>query len=111
MQAGLQALRHTSRACNSSLSLAAVEVMLGHVTYGGHVTNGLDLNAVKSMARWDATVQSRAVSLYFLCFVCCFPRFNHISVHIRILLITQALSVVNFVILRTLLLRPFVGSN
>ncbi|XP_073235787.1 dynein heavy chain domain-containing protein 1-like [Porites lutea] len=57
--AGLQALRHTSRACNSSLSLAAVEVMLGHVTYGGHVTNGLDLNAVKSMARWDATVQSR----------------------------------------------------
>ena len=64
--AGLQALRHTSRACNS-LSPAAVEVMLGHVTYGGHVTNGLDLNAVKSMARWDATVQSRPVSFYIFC--------------------------------------------
>ena len=67
MQAGLQALRHTSRACNSSLSPDAVEVMLGHVTYGGHVTNGLDLNAVKSMARWNATVQSRPVSFYIFC--------------------------------------------
>jgi len=34
-----------------------MEVMLGHVTYGGHVTNGLDLNTVKAMVNFVATEQ------------------------------------------------------
>ena len=65
--AGIQALRHMSRACHASLPPAAVEVMLGYVTYGGHVTNGLDLNAVKSMANVVATEQVKMVSSLVFC--------------------------------------------
>lgn len=48
--AGLHVLPDISRACHESLFLEAVEEMLGYVTYGGHVTNGLDLKAVESIA-------------------------------------------------------------
>lgn len=65
MLAGLEALRHMSRACHAALPPAAVEVMLGFVTYGGHVANGLDLNAVKSMANFIAAEQVEMVSLLF----------------------------------------------
>ena len=73
MLAGLEALRHMSYACHASLPPAAVEVMLGFVTYGGHVTNGLDLNAVKSMANFVAAEQVEMVSLWFPCLVLCIP--------------------------------------
>ena len=52
MLAGLEALRHLSRACQSPLPPAAMEAMLGDVAYGGHVTNDLDLHAVKSLAKF-----------------------------------------------------------
>ena len=48
--AGLQAFRDMSRASHASVPRTAVEEMLGYVIYGGHVINGLDLNAVKSIA-------------------------------------------------------------
>ncbi|XP_029192398.2 LOW QUALITY PROTEIN: dynein heavy chain domain-containing protein 1-like [Acropora millepora] len=48
--AGLHALCDMSRASHASVPIAAVEEMLGYVVYGGHAINGLDLNAVKSIA-------------------------------------------------------------
>lgn len=48
--AGLQALCDMSRVSHASVPIAAVEEMLGYVVYGGHAINGLDLNAVKSIA-------------------------------------------------------------
>lgn len=48
--AGLHALCDMSRASHASVPFAAVEEMLGHVVYGGHALNGLDLNAVKCIA-------------------------------------------------------------
>lgn len=48
--AGLQALCDMSRASHASVPIAAVEEMLGYVVYGGHAINGLDLNAVKTIA-------------------------------------------------------------
>ena len=72
MLAGLEALRHVSRACGGSLPQVAMEVMLGHVTYGGHVTNGLDLNTVKAMVNFVATEQVKTVSFGFVfVFRCC----------------------------------------
>ena len=65
MLAGLEAWRHLSRACHASLPPAALEIMLGHATYGGHVTDGLDLNAVKSVANCVATEQIKMVSSGF----------------------------------------------
>ena len=61
MLLGLEALRHLSRVCHGSVLPAAVEVMLGDGAYGGHVTNGLDLNAVKSLANSVATEQMSMV--------------------------------------------------
>ena len=48
--AGLRSLCDMSRASHASVPIAAVEEMLGYVVYGGHAINGLDLNAVKSIA-------------------------------------------------------------
>jgi len=59
--AGLEALRHLSRACRSPLPPATMEAMLGDVVYGGHVTNGLDLYAVKSLAKFVPTEQMKVV--------------------------------------------------
>lgn len=59
--AGLEALRHLSRASHGSLPPAAVEVMLGYTAYGGHVTNGLDLDAVRSLANSVATEKLKMV--------------------------------------------------
>ena len=67
MLAGLEALRHLSRVCHELLPPAALEIMLGHATYGGHATDGLDLNAVKSVANCVATEQIKMVSSSFTC--------------------------------------------
>ena len=55
-------MRHLSRACHAALPSTAVEVMLGDVSYGGHVINGLDLNTVKSLAKLVATEQMKKVN-------------------------------------------------
>ena len=73
--AGLQALCDMSRASHASLLIAAVEEMLGYVVYGGHAINGLDLNAVKSIAssifvdRVGMVSVSSFLSFPCLCFV------------------------------------------
>ena len=59
--AGLEALRQLSRACRHPLPPAAMEAMLGDVVYGGHVTNGLDLHAVKSLAKFVSSEQMKVV--------------------------------------------------
>lgn len=55
-----------SRACHAAVLPTAVDVMLGDVTYGGHVTNGLDSNAVKSIANSVAIEQAKLVSSGFV---------------------------------------------
>ena len=73
--AGLQSLCDMSRASHASVPIAAVEEMLGYVVYGGHAINGLDLNAVKSIAssifvdRVGVVSVSSFLSFPFLCFV------------------------------------------
>ena len=59
--AGLEALRHLSRACQSSFAPAAKQAMLGDVVYGGYVTNGLDLHAVESLAKFVPSGQMKMV--------------------------------------------------
>ena len=59
--AGLEALRHLSRACQSSFAPAAKQAMLGDVVYGGYVTNGLDLHAVESLAKFVPSEQMKVV--------------------------------------------------
>ena len=62
MLAGLHVLPDISRACHESRFLEAVEEMLGYVTYGGHVTNGLDLKAVESIAYFVVRERTEMVS-------------------------------------------------
>ena len=72
-----------SRASHASVPIAAVEEMLGYVVYGGHAINGLDLNAVKSIAssifvdRVGMVSVSSFLSFPFhvsaLLFMLCFP--------------------------------------
>ena len=66
--AGLEALRHLSRACQSSFAPAAKQAMLGDVVYGGYVTNGLDLHAVESLAKFVPSEQMKVVLFYLLYF-------------------------------------------
>ena len=64
-----------SRASHASVPIAAVEEMLGYVVYGGHAINGLDLNAVKTIAssifvdRVGMVSVSSFLSFPCLCFV------------------------------------------
>ena len=66
--AGLEALRHLSRACQSSFAPAAKQAMLGDVVYGGYVTNGLDLHAVESLAKFVPSEQMKVVITILLTF-------------------------------------------
>ena len=64
--AGLEALRYLSQVSHGLLPPAAVEVMLGDTAYGGHVTNGLDLNAVRSLTNSVTTEKLEMVRWFSL---------------------------------------------
>ena len=77
-----------------------MEAMLGDVAYGGHVTNGLDLHAVKSLAKFVHSEQMKVVILLHL--------MNHFFLSFFFFLLSFFLFLLCFFFLRLMFLLQFV---